>query len=90
MNKIIPLIIFTFTTLGIFAQCDELFISEYVEGSGNNKALEIYNPTASAIDLSGYRIERFSNGSGTSASGGVLNLSGSIAANSALLLQMVR
>ncbi|NBU90427.1 MAG: T9SS C-terminal target domain-containing protein, partial [Flavobacteriia bacterium] len=70
-----------------FAQnCSQLFISEYVEGSGNNKALEIYNPTASAIDLSGYRIERFSNGSGTSAAGGVLNLSGSIAANSAFVI----
>ena len=62
MNKIIPLIIFTFTTLGIFAQCDELFISEYVEGYGNNRALEIYNPTNTAIDLSAYSVGRFSNG----------------------------
>ena len=29
--------------------CSELFISEYVEGSGNNKALEIYNPTTTSI-----------------------------------------
>jgi hypothetical protein len=59
--------------------CSELFISEYVEGSGNNKALELYNPTGSSINLTGYRLERFSNGDGTSAAGGVLNLSGSIA-----------
>ena len=30
----------------------ELFISEYVEGWSNNKALEIYNPTGESIDLS--------------------------------------
>ena len=43
--------------------CNELFFSEYVEGYANNKALEIYNPTSSAINLSGYSIARFSNGS---------------------------
>jgi len=48
------------------AQCTELFFSEYVEGSHNNKALEIYNPTANTIDLSNYRIIRWSNGSTTS------------------------
>ena len=25
--------------------CSELFISEYIEGPGNNNAIEIYNPT---------------------------------------------
>jgi hypothetical protein len=44
-------------------ECVELFISEYVEGWGNNKAIELYNPTASAITLSNYRLERYSNGS---------------------------
>ena len=29
----------------------ELFISEYVEGSSNNKALEIYNGTGATVDL---------------------------------------
>lgn len=48
-----------------FGQCTELFISEYVEGNYNNKAVEIYNPTNAAIDLSAYRIVRYSNG-GTS------------------------
>jgi len=37
-------------------------ISEYVEGSGNNKALEIYNGTEDVINLGGYSIERYSNG----------------------------
>ncbi len=66
--------------------CSELFISEYIEGSGNDKAIEIYNPTGSAIDLTGYRLERFSNGEATSAAGGVLNLSGSIGAYSTFVI----
>ena len=45
------------------AQCTELFFSEYVEGGNNNKALEIYNPTANAITLDAvYQIVRYSNG----------------------------
>ncbi|MBK6836415.1 MAG: lamin tail domain-containing protein [Bacteroidetes bacterium] len=47
------------------AQCTELFFSEIVEGSGNDKAFEIYNPTANPINLSNYRVVRFSNGSPT-------------------------
>jgi hypothetical protein len=66
--------------------CSELFISEYIEGSGNNKAIELYNPTATAINLTGYRLERFSNGESTSAAGGVLNLSGSIDAYSTFVI----
>jgi len=34
----------------------ELFFSEYLEGSGNNKALEIYNPRAAIVDLSDYGV----------------------------------
>ncbi len=39
----------------------DLFFSEYIEGSSSNKALEIYNPTDAAIDLSGYTIGGTSN-----------------------------
>lgn len=42
--------------------CAELFISEYCEGSGNNKGVEIYNPTNADIDLGPYMLERWSNG----------------------------
>lgn len=45
--------------------CDELFISEYVEGSRNNKALEIYNPSERTIDMKEYRVTRWQNGSAT-------------------------
>ena len=42
-----------------------LFFSEYVEGSGNNKALEIFNGTGNAVDLAGegYSVQMFFNGS---------------------------
>jgi len=57
-------------TFGLSAQaqtqdCSELFISEYVVGSGNNRALEIYNPTDAPIDLAGYNVGRFRDGAGT-------------------------
>ena len=42
----------------------ELFFSEYVEGGGNNKALEIVNLTDNPINLSGYSIKKQSNGAG--------------------------
>jgi len=44
----------------------DLFFSEYVEGSSNNKALEIYNPTSGTVDLSAYAVKLYSNG-GTAA-----------------------
>ena len=56
------------TSTTVSAQCTDLFFSEYIEGSSNNKAIEIYNPTSNAIDLSNYSIERFNNG-GVSPSG---------------------
>ncbi|MCF8256442.1 MAG: lamin tail domain-containing protein [Flavobacteriales bacterium] len=45
--------------------CSELFISEYVVGSGNNRALELYNPTNAPIDMAGYNVGRFRDGAGT-------------------------
>ena len=44
------------------APCSELFISEYQEGSNNNKAIEIFNPTNKEIDLTLYRLSRNNNG----------------------------
>ena len=44
--------------------CSDLFISEYVEGWYNNKAIEIYNPTPNVITFTNtYRLIRWSNGS---------------------------
>ncbi len=68
------------------AQCDELFISEYIEGWGNNKALEIYNPTNAAVDLSDYRLERYSNGATAAQDNQKVDLSGTLAANSVVVV----
>jgi hypothetical protein len=60
--------------------CSDLFISEYVEGWSNNKALEIYNPTDQAIDLSGYIVVRYSNGSTSAGQQQSVQLTGTIGA----------
>ena len=52
-----------------------VFFSEYIEGSSNNKAIEIYNGTAGSIDLSGYSVKLASNGGGW---GSPQSLSGSL------------
>ena len=46
------------------AQPTELFISEYIEGSSNNKAIEIFNGTTAPVDLAagGYSVQMFFNG----------------------------
>ncbi|GAB2933898.1 ExeM/NucH family extracellular endonuclease [Rheinheimera gaetbuli] len=54
----------------------DLFISEYVEGSGNNKALELFNPTANAVSLDGYAIKVYFNGSANV--GTTINLVGTV------------
>ncbi len=47
----------------------DLFISEYIEGNiGNNKAIEIYNGTGTAVSLANYKAALYSNGSATAGS----------------------
>ena len=72
------------------AQATDVFISEYVEGSSNNKALEIYNGTALPVDLGAgqYTIEMYFNG-GTSASL-VHSLTGTIATNDVFVVTWER
>ncbi|HEX2898795.1 MAG TPA: PKD domain-containing protein, partial [Bacteroidia bacterium] len=40
-----------------------MFFSEYLEGSSNNKAIEIYNPSPNTVNLTNYVIYRYNNGS---------------------------
>lgn len=40
----------------------DLFFSEYIEGSSDNKYLEIYNGTSAAVNLTGYTVELYANG----------------------------
>ena len=55
----------------------DLFISEYVEGSSNNKYLEIFNGTGAAADLASYSLRNYNNGSSTATYS--LALSGTLA-----------
>lgn len=57
----------------------DVFFSEYVEGSGFNKAVEIFNGTGASIDLCalGYTLELYSNGAAIP--GQTVALSGTVA-----------
>lgn len=54
----------------------DLLFSEYIEGSSNNKALEISNATNAAINLSIYSIKKQTNGTGSWSAG--LSLTGTL------------
>lgn len=63
--------------------CSDLYFSEYIEGSGGNKALEIYNPTNAAINLADYRLLRYTNGVTNPAT---FNLTGTLASDDVYVL----
>lgn len=65
------------TSAGGNGTATDLLISEYIEGSSNNKAIEVANFTGSTVDLSVYTLKKQTNGSG-SWSGG-LSLTGQLA-----------
>ena len=53
------------STIAQTNDCSDIFISEYVEGTFNNKAIELYNPTAQPIVLTGhYSMGRDRDGAG--------------------------
>jgi predicted extracellular nuclease len=54
----------------------DLIISEYTEGSSNNKAIEIWNHTGAAVDLTagGYKLQIYFNGGVTPT--GTISLTG--------------
>ncbi len=62
----------------------DLFFSEYIEGSGNNKYLEIFNGTGASVDLSMYEVQIYNNG-GTSPNS-TFALSGTLADGEVLVL----
>ncbi|MBM7491102.1 putative extracellular nuclease [Micromonospora luteifusca] len=79
----------TITALGVAptaasAAPTDLFISEYVEGSSNNKAIELFNGTGAPVDLSagGYQLQLYFNGSTTATT---IALTGSVAAGDAFV-----
>jgi hypothetical protein len=58
------LFLFALAISGFAIAQNQIFISEYVEGSGNNRGLELYNPTANDVILqdSAFVLVRYSNG----------------------------
>ncbi len=60
-----------------------LLISEYIEGSSNNKAIEIANLTGATVDLSDYSIKKAVNGGGFSST---LTLSGQLSNNNVYVI----
>lgn len=64
----------------------EIFISEYIKGTNNNKAIELYNPTGVAIDLAAgnYQLKFYFNGNTTTRK--IINLTGIINADSVYLI----
>ncbi len=86
----------TITVLTNTTSTSDLFISEYLEGNSNNKAVELYNPTASSIDLTQYKVKLAPNGegwnttsispTGTLAAGGVYVISHNQASSAILAL----
>ena len=81
MKKILLVFTLLISFTNLAQDCGELFISEYVEGWSNNKALEIYNPTSSSVDLSSYMVIRYSNGATSASAANAIQLTGSIAAH---------
>jgi predicted extracellular nuclease len=71
---------------GALAASPDLFFSEYVEGSSNNKALEIFNDTGVPVDLAagGYSVQMFFNGNTTA--GLTINLTGTVADDDVFVL----
>jgi hypothetical protein len=55
-----------------------VIISEYIEGSSNNKAIELVNLSDTSVDLSGYSLETYANGK-TTPNTPIFTLSGSLA-----------
>ena len=58
-------------------QDSKLIISEYIEGSSNNKAIELYNLDSNSVNMDGYVVKKASNGEGW-ATASELELSGMI------------
>ena len=65
----------------------DLFISEYVEGSSNNKAVELFNPSENSVNLSSqsYALEIYANGAAVASS--TITLNGTIAPYSTFVLK---
>ncbi|MDO6428830.1 ExeM/NucH family extracellular endonuclease [Thalassotalea sp. 1_MG-2023] len=80
--KKIPLL--TLSALLSTTASADIIISEYVEGSSYNKAVELFNTSDQTVDLSQYQLALYFNGNSTA--GNTINLNGTIAAKSTFVI----
>ncbi|WP_445621088.1 ExeM/NucH family extracellular endonuclease [Kushneria sp. Sum13] len=72
------------------ATAGTLLVSEYVEGSGYNKAIELTNRGGSDLSLEGYRLALYANGNTDATSAMDLGQYGTLAASETLVLANAR
>ncbi|WP_420934605.1 ExeM/NucH family extracellular endonuclease [Alteromonas sp. A081] len=58
---------------------NSVYISEYIEGGGFNKGIELFNSSSASVDLTGYALRLFSNGDTADSDGKELPLEGVLA-----------
>lgn len=63
MKSLLLALALAVVALPVLAQTQDLILSEYIEGSTYNKALEIYNGTDYPVALGSYELELYANGS---------------------------
>lgn len=61
---------------GCFGSATDLIISEYIEGSSQNKAIEIFNGTSETLNIGSYSLKKGVNGASLAT---MVNLSGTLA-----------
>ncbi|MBM4399266.1 MAG: lamin tail domain-containing protein, partial [Candidatus Cloacimonetes bacterium] len=83
IQSIMILILISTSTI-LSAQATNLIISEYVEGTSYQKAIEIFNGTGAPVDLSTVSLKKQTNGAG--AFGSELVLSGTLANNDVFVI----
>lgn len=83
LRSILILLLISLATF-LSAQATNLLISEYVEGSSYQKAIEIFNGTGTPVDLSTVSLKKQTNGAG--AFGSELVLSGTLANNDVFVI----
>jgi len=79
-KKTLGTLVMLVLAVAMFAQAQNLFFSEYLEGSSNNKAIELFNGTGATVDLSQYTVKLGSNG-GTWSTTNSITLTGTLANN---------
>ncbi|MEZ5022238.1 MAG: lamin tail domain-containing protein [Chitinophagales bacterium] len=77
---------FSCSDVAVAVTIDDLFISQYIEGSGNNKCIEIYNGTGAPVDLGAGNYSLLVYFNGSNSPGSDISLSGVIASGDVFVI----